>query len=35
MVAQSVDSFATVPTAAERLGDFSADNVQIYDPAPA
>jgi trimeric autotransporter adhesin len=27
-----VDSFATVPTAAERLGDFSADNVQLYDP---
>jgi hypothetical protein len=28
-----VDSFATVPTAAERLGDFSADNVQLYNPA--
>ncbi len=28
-----VDSFATVPTAAERMGDFSADNVQIYNPA--
>ncbi len=27
-----VDSFATVPTAAERAGDFSADNIQIYDP---
>jgi hypothetical protein len=26
-----VDSFATVPTQAERNGDFSADNVQIYD----
>ena len=28
-----VDSFATVPTAAERMGDFSADNVQLYNPA--
>ncbi|MBZ5644359.1 MAG: carboxypeptidase-like regulatory domain-containing protein [Acidobacteriia bacterium] len=27
-----VDSFATVPTAAERSGDFSAANAQIYDP---
>ena len=27
-----VDSFATVPTLAERVGDFSAANVQIYDP---
>lgn len=27
-----VDQFATVPTAAERNGDFSADNVQIYNP---
>jgi hypothetical protein len=27
-----VDEFSTVPTAAERAGDFSADNVQIYDP---
>ena len=27
-----VDQFATVPTQAERNGDFSADNVQIYDP---
>jgi Carboxypeptidase regulatory-like domain len=27
-----VDSFGTVPTQAERNGDFSADNVQIYDP---
>jgi len=27
-----VDEFATVPTAAERAGDFSADNVQIFDP---
>ena len=27
-----VDSFATVPTLAERSGDFSAANVQIYDP---
>jgi trimeric autotransporter adhesin len=29
-----VDSFATVPTAAERLGDFSAANVLLYDPVP-
>ena len=28
-----VDSFATVPTVAERAGDFSADNVQLYNPA--
>ena len=28
-----VDSFATVPTVAERMGDFSADNVQLYNPA--
>ncbi len=28
-----VDSFATVPTPAERMGDFSADNVQLYNPA--
>jgi hypothetical protein len=28
-----VDSFATVPTEAERIGNFSADNVQIYDPS--
>jgi trimeric autotransporter adhesin len=28
-----VDSFSTVPTAAERMGDFSADNVQLYNPA--
>jgi len=28
-----VDSFATVPTAAERLGDFSADAVELYNPA--
>ena len=27
-----VDSFATVPTLAERSGDFSGANVQIYDP---
>ena len=27
-----VDSFSTVPTAAERMGDFSADNVQLYNP---
>lgn len=27
-----VDSFATVPTLAERNGDFSAENVQLYDP---
>jgi hypothetical protein len=27
-----VDSFASVPTDAERKGDFSAANVQIYDP---
>ena len=27
-----VDSFATVPTLAERSGDFSASNVQLYDP---
>lgn len=27
-----VDSFATVPTAAERIGDFSAANVQLYNP---
>jgi hypothetical protein len=27
-----VDQFATVPTVAERNGDFSADNVQLYDP---
>jgi trimeric autotransporter adhesin len=27
-----VDSFASVPTLAERTGDFSAANVQIYDP---
>ena len=27
-----VDQFATVPTQAERNGDFSADNVQIYNP---
>jgi hypothetical protein len=27
-----VDSFSTVPTAAERAGDFSADNVQLYNP---
>ena len=27
-----VDQFATVPTQAERNGDFSADNVQLYDP---
>jgi len=27
-----VDSFATVPTAAERAGDFSGDNVLLYDP---
>lgn len=27
-----VDQFATVPTPAERNGDFSADNVQLYDP---
>src|SRR5580704_1391255 len=27
-----VDQFATVPTLAERNGDFSADNVLLYDP---
>jgi hypothetical protein len=27
-----VDQFATVPTQAERNGDFSADNVLLYDP---
>ncbi len=27
-----VDQFATVPTIAERNGDFSADNVQLYNP---
>ncbi len=27
-----VDQFSTVPTVAERNGDFSADNVQLYDP---
>ena len=27
-----VDQFATVPTVAERNGDFSADNVQLYNP---
>jgi trimeric autotransporter adhesin len=27
-----IDEFATVPTAAERAGDFSADNVLLYDP---
>ena len=27
-----VDQFATVPTLAERNGDFSADNVQLYNP---
>jgi len=27
-----VDQFATVPTVAERNGDFSAENVQLYDP---
>jgi hypothetical protein len=27
------DSFSLVPTLAERNGDFSADNVQLYDPA--
>jgi hypothetical protein len=27
-----VDQFATVPTLAERNGDFSGSNVQIYDP---
>jgi hypothetical protein len=27
-----VDQFATVPTVAERNGDFSAGNVQLYDP---
>jgi trimeric autotransporter adhesin len=27
-----VDSFATVPTAAERMGDFSALNTQLYNP---
>jgi hypothetical protein len=27
-----VDQFATVPTQAERNGDFSADNVQLYNP---
>ena len=27
-----VDQFSIVPTAAERNGDFSADNVQLYDP---
>jgi hypothetical protein len=27
-----IDEFATVPTLAERNGDFSADNVQLYDP---
>ncbi len=27
-----VDEFATVPTQAERNGDFSADNFQLYDP---
>ncbi len=26
------DQFAAVPTVAERNGDFSADNVQLYDP---
>jgi trimeric autotransporter adhesin len=29
----AVDQFATVPTLAERNGDFSADNVQLYDPS--
>ncbi|MBZ5697398.1 MAG: carboxypeptidase regulatory-like domain-containing protein [Acidobacteriia bacterium] len=28
-----VDSFAAVPTATERMGDFSANNVQLYNPA--
>jgi hypothetical protein len=28
-----VDSFATVPTPAERMGDFSADNALLYNPA--
>lgn len=27
-----VDSFATVPTLAERAGDFSADNAQLFNP---
>jgi trimeric autotransporter adhesin len=27
-----IDEFATVPTLAERNGDFSADNVQLYEP---
>ena len=27
-----VDQFSTVPTQAERNGDFSADNVQLYNP---
>jgi hypothetical protein len=27
-----VDQFSTVPTVAERNGDFSADNAQLYDP---
>jgi trimeric autotransporter adhesin len=27
-----VDQFSTVPTIAERNGDFSADNVQLYNP---
>ncbi len=27
-----VDEFSTVPTLAERNGDFSADNVQLYNP---
>jgi len=27
-----IDQFATVPTLAERNGDFSADNAQLYDP---
>lgn len=27
-----VDGFSTVPTQAERNGDFSADNVQLYNP---
>jgi hypothetical protein len=27
-----VDQFSTVPTLAERNGDFSADNVQLYNP---
>ena len=29
-----VDQFATVPTQAERNGDFSADNVLLYNPLP-